>query len=120
MSQPTSRSVSRKLSRLSEQEEAGLVKDGFGSLFALRLVAYEKDGAPLVDSVLALHTETGRRPRRPEDEANAARARRRARGFHAATEGMTVPSRRRMRLPAVLWSWTAIWAIAVLFVPAGM
>ncbi|MEV4255059.1 hypothetical protein AB0J52_18045 [Spirillospora sp. NPDC049652] len=120
MSGPTPRSVRRKLARLSERERAKLLEYGFGSRWALEQVASERDGAPLVDSVLALHTAAGHRPACPEDEANAAAAKRRVRRVQDEVVKSGQPHKRRMELPEVVGAWALLWAIPLLLVPLGM
>ncbi|WP_026413970.1 hypothetical protein [Actinomadura oligospora] len=112
----------RRLKALDGRERARLVEHGFGPLLALQHIASEEDGAVLVDSVLALHTRTGRRPPRPEDEANAAEVRRRARRFgdDLAKGKVSLVDRPHPGLPMVLWTWAALWGIAAVFIPAGM
>ncbi|MFC5187297.1 hypothetical protein [Actinomadura harenae] len=119
---PTPRSVRRRLKALDKRDRAKLVEYGFGPLPALEHIAAEDEGAVLVDSVLALHTRMGGRPPRPEDEANAAEARRRARRFgnDVAKGRVALFERPRMGLPMVLVTWAVLWGIAVVFVPGGM
>ncbi|RFU42207.1 hypothetical protein DZF91_07610 [Actinomadura logoneensis] len=120
MSGPTSRSVRRTLGRLGERERARLLEYGFGSRWALERLASEEDGAPLVDSVLALHTRAGRRPPRPADEANAAEARRRIRRIQAETAKGGHLSKRHMGLRAVVGAWALLWGIPLVLVPSAM
>ncbi|MEV5568514.1 hypothetical protein AB0L06_00570 [Spirillospora sp. NPDC052269] len=120
MSRTTRHSVRRTLYRLTDSEKAKLAKHGFGSMYALEYVASEGDGAPLVESVLALYTQTGYRPERPEDEANVAKAKRRARTFKDDMAKGKLPARPRMGLKGVIASWAALWGIAVVFIPGGM
>ncbi|MFC5187298.1 hypothetical protein [Actinomadura harenae] len=120
MTRPTPRSVRRKLARLGDREKAKLAKHGFGPFYALEYMASEGDGARLIDSVLALYTETGRRLRRPDDAANAARAKQRARTFRDELLAGRLPATPRMGLYGVLASWAVIWSIVVVVVPGGM
>ncbi|MCP2336622.1 hypothetical protein [Actinomadura rupiterrae] len=121
MAKPTPRSVRRTLSRLTGKEQAKLVQHGFGPLLGLTRLASEREGAALVESVLALHTRTGYRPPRPEDEANAAEAKRRQRRF-AAEIGKSgkPPGRPPMGPGAAIASWALIWSLPLVVVPAGM
>lgn len=120
MSQPTTRSVRKTLSRLTEREKATLGRHGFGSVFVLEQVAAQKGGAALVGSVLALNTQTGRRPRRPEDEANVAEAKRRARRILADLGKGKLPEQPPLGLSRVIWTWVGLWAIPLVFMAGGM
>ncbi|MEV5568515.1 hypothetical protein AB0L06_00575 [Spirillospora sp. NPDC052269] len=121
-STPTPRSVRRKLKALTGKERAKLVEYGFGPMLGLQHIASEDDGAVLVDSVLALHTRTGHRPKRPDDEANAAEARRRLRGFRddLRTGKVSFVDGPRPGLRPVLVKWAVLWGVAVVVIPAGM
>ncbi|MFC4911195.1 hypothetical protein [Actinomadura gamaensis] len=120
MSQPTPRSVRRTLSRLTDRETAKLVRYGFGPMLGLTHLASEPEGAVLVESVLALHTQTGSRPPRPEDEANAAEVKRRQRQFAKRVEEEGLPGRPPLTPGRVLLAWALIWAIALVAVPLAM